>query len=143
MKTRNGVLGYDERVRRGSCSSLRKVPKVYSFLEKAAQDGFSVGMVTTTTLTHATPAAAYSHTPERAWETPGRMRVAPDSTSACKDIISQFAEGVKNYRLVMAGGRGRLQNGTVADWMRLQRENVRLAWSEEGDRSIKTDYLYC
>ena len=47
----------------------------------------SAGVVTTTRVTHATPAAAYAHTPHRDWE---RAFDVPESQEKCLDIASQL-----------------------------------------------------
>ena len=42
-------------------------------MEKAAKAGKSVGIVTTTYITHASPSAAYAKTVDRVWYSDGRM----------------------------------------------------------------------
>ena len=54
--------------------------------------GKSVGIVTTARLTHATPSAAYAHTPARGWECD--YDVWPPEERACKDIAVQFLENI-------------------------------------------------
>lgn len=49
----------------------------------------SSGFVTTTRVTHATPAPLYAHGPNRKWEADGPM---PESASRCKDIARQLVE---------------------------------------------------
>lgn len=53
--------------------------------------GKSVGLVTTTRITHATPASAFAHTPERNWENDLDMTEHSD-TEQCKDIARQLIE---------------------------------------------------
>ena len=48
--------------------------------------GKSTGIVTTTRVTHATPAASYAHTPDRGWE----GQVPPGHHPSCKDIAQQL-----------------------------------------------------
>lgn len=52
--------------------------------------GKSTGLVTTTRVTHATPAALYAHSPSRYWEDDGKVPAAARTT--CKDIARQFLE---------------------------------------------------
>jgi alkaline phosphatase len=60
VKTRVGVIGHDGRAIFGNCrSSLNN--KIDSILQWASQQGKSVGIVTNTRVTHATPAAAYAN----------------------------------------------------------------------------------
>src|SRR5262245_14082591 len=44
-----------------------------TLLELAESRGLATGVVTTTRVTHATPAANYAHTPNRDWETAGQL----------------------------------------------------------------------
>lgn len=48
-----------------------------------------MGIVTTTRLTHATPAAAYAHVPNRNWEGDANLGAAG---AGCKDIALQLIE---------------------------------------------------
>uniref|UniRef100_A0A1I8JMY6 alkaline phosphatase n=1 Tax=Macrostomum lignano TaxID=282301 RepID=A0A1I8JMY6_9PLAT len=57
VKAKSGTMGVNE-----------QSANVMSFLNEAQQLGKSVGIVTTTRITHATPGAAYSHTASRDWE---------------------------------------------------------------------------
>ena len=53
--------------------------------------GKSVGIVTTTRITHATPGSTYSHTPERNWENDNDKTKDGDNEN-CKDIALQLIE---------------------------------------------------
>jgi len=66
-KTRAGVLSVNRSVPRGEFTAVagNELP---SLLEQAEDRGLATGIVTTTTITHATPAALYAHSPERGWE---------------------------------------------------------------------------
>ena len=47
----------------------------------------STGIVTTTRVTHATPASAYANSADRSWESDrDKERRAKDDASMCKDI---------------------------------------------------------
>lgn len=51
--------------------------------------GKDTGLVTTTRVTHATPAALFGRTPSRDWEVDSRM---PDNATRCKDLARQLIE---------------------------------------------------
>ena len=53
--------------------------------------GKATGIVTTARLTHATPAAAYAHSPNRRWES-DYDTVTRNVTGGCKDIALQLIE---------------------------------------------------
>jgi alkaline phosphatase len=89
-KTRAGVIAIDATTRRTDCQSARE-HALRTLLEQAEQEGRSTGIVTTTRLTHATPAATYAHTPERDWEGDSEMP-AEALAAGCKDIAAQLID---------------------------------------------------
>ena len=98
VKTKMGVIGFDETTTRGECGSGNKVTSILTLAEAA---GLSTGIVTTTRLTHATPAVTYAHAQDRNWEADG---MAPEG---CEDIASQllgFNHG-NGIEVAMGGGR--------------------------------------
>lgn len=104
-KTRAGVISVNRHSRRNDCQSSQG-KSLQTFLEHAEQAGRATGIVTTTRITHATPAATYAHSPERRWE--GDRGMPPEALQAgCKDIASQlidFAYG-DGPEVVFGGGR--------------------------------------
>ena len=82
-----GVVGVDETVKQGYCSTMNEHNKVLSILTLAEKAGMSTGFVTTARATHATPSALYAHSPDRGWESDKDMwRKADDDPSNCTDI---------------------------------------------------------
>ena len=59
--------------------------KVVSILILAERAGMSTGIVTTTRITHATPASSYAHSVDRKWESDVDVK-ASDDGSKCPDI---------------------------------------------------------
>ena len=115
IKTRNGVLGMGPETARGICPGpdVDAVPSLFDLAQRAS---LATGIVTTTRITHATPAAAYAHSPQRDWEADGDM--SPQSYSAgCRDIASQLVEGPVGTRLdvIMGGGRRAFLPASMAD----------------------------
>lgn len=104
-KTRFGVLSVNKDVERGDCAqSLTGV--LPTLLEQAEEAGFATGIVTTTRITHATPAANYAHVPERDWEDDSML--PPEATAAgCKDIARQLVEFAvgDGIDVILGGGR--------------------------------------
>lgn len=105
VKTRMGVLGVDESVPRAdfAAASAGSVPTI---LEQAEDRGLWTGVVTTTTVTHATPAGCYAHTPERNWEGDAKMPEAARQ-AGFPDIARQLVEQPHGDgpEVVMGGGR--------------------------------------
>jgi alkaline phosphatase len=87
-----------------------------SVFELAESAGLATGIVTTTRLTHATPAAVYAHGPDRNWEGDADL---PEVARAagCRDFAAQlvetpFGDGID---VALAGGRGRFLPSTQRD----------------------------
>jgi alkaline phosphatase len=88
VKTNRGIVGISEQVIRGKCET-QAGNEVISALDLAELAGLSTGIVTTTRVTHATPAATYAKSADRDWEDPSEM---PQSAidAGCQDIATQF-----------------------------------------------------
>lgn len=102
-KTRAGVLSVHQDAARGDCAAAKELPLI-TLLERAELAGFATGIVTNTTITHATPGAAYAHAAERNWEDDSEM--PPEAVAAgCTDIARQLLEFEHGDGLeVMLGG---------------------------------------
>jgi len=59
--------------------------KVVSILTLAERAGMSTGIVTTTRITHATPASSYAHSVDRDWESDVDVKPSGGG-SKCPDI---------------------------------------------------------
>jgi len=116
IKTDAGVIGVNENIVRGDCST-EKPNEVASLMELAEIRGLSTGVVSTARITHATPAAAYAKSAERGWEDDSDMPQAAID-QGCKDIASQLIEfeellqnrypnagDVNGIEVAMGGGR--------------------------------------
>jgi alkaline phosphatase len=103
-KTRAGVLSVGPEARRRNCAEALAHP-LTTIRDHAKSRGKAVGIVTTTRITHATPAALYARSPERDWES-DRFLPQADRAAGCSDIASQLANippgGVD---IVLGGGR--------------------------------------
>jgi alkaline phosphatase len=105
VKTVTGVLGVDETVLRGQHESVEGA-SVLTILEEAEQRGLATGVVSTATVTHATPAGCYAHVPFRFWEDDSRMS-AEAREAAFPDIARQLVEFPYGDGLEVALGGGR------------------------------------
>jgi len=104
-KTRMGLIGLDQRVKRGRCSGTTQA-RLPSLLTLAHGAHMATGLVTTTRITHATPAAVYATAPERGWEADSLMPAAARA-AGCVDIAEQLRDTVLRGELqvVLGGGR--------------------------------------
>lgn len=77
--------------------------EVYSVLRRAKAKGKSVGIVTTTRVQHASPAASYAHSVSRSWYSDADL---PSSArqQGCVDIATQLVTNV-DIDVILGGGR--------------------------------------
>jgi len=115
LKTDVGVIGVDEDIERGDCSTVAG-NEVATYLELAEIVGMSTGVISTARVTHATPAATYAKSADRNWEDVSDM---PQEAveAGCEDIASQLVNleanletrypgvDVDGIDVVMGGGR--------------------------------------
>ena len=104
-KTRAGVINVAPETLRQDCAASLLSP-LTSLGEIARERGKATGVVTTTRLTHATPATMYAHSPERDWEFDRFMPEAAQY-SGCKDIARQLVDDDLGGGLTVAMGGGR------------------------------------
>lgn len=115
VKTKAGLISVNQNAQRGNCKSAQG-NTLQTLLEQAEKAGKATGVVTTTRVTHATPAAAYAHSPDRNWESDRDM---PEQArkDGCKDIARQLLEFPygNGLEVVLGGGRSKFLPQTVAD----------------------------
>lgn len=124
VKTRAGVLNIGPAAARGDCAEARE-HELTTIAHRLAAAGRAVGIVTTTTITHATPAALYAHAADRNWERDSQIPAA-EAQKGCRDIAAQLA-GFP-FKVALGGGRDNFfgadhggrrtdaQANLVADW---------------------------
>ena len=98
VKTRIGVLGIGPEAQKGVCQDALAHP-LPLLGEEVKQRGLALGIVTTTRLTHATPASVYSRSADRDWESDTNI---PADQQGCKDIALQLAEA--RFDVALGGG---------------------------------------
>ncbi|KAK7097558.1 alkaline phosphatase, tissue-nonspecific isozyme-like isoform X1 [Littorina saxatilis] len=154
VKANSGTLGVNARVTRQNCTVFPE-GSVDTIMDWALAAGKSVGLVTTTHVTHATPAAAYAHTPERDWESDATMGSANDLCKGkVKDIATQLIEDESNTRIkvILGGGRRHFLPNTALVPGTLDQLNVHgrvdgrdliQVWKDNKDnRGAKATYLW-
>jgi alkaline phosphatase len=105
VKTRAGSLSVDETVKLGDFAAALE-HRVPTLIEEAEQRGLATGVVTNTTLTHATPAACYAHAPHRDWETDANLSEAARA-AGFPDLARQLVEFASGDGIDVALGGGR------------------------------------
>ncbi len=91
-----------------------------------------MGIITTTRITHATPAAAYAHVPDRNWETYNTRDFGGNQTQeGCLDIAHQLVLHFPPIDLIFGGGRRHFYPNNIPDI-----ENPNLCGSRTDNRSL-------
>jgi len=106
-KTRIGVLGMLPGQNADTCRTPAALPRTLGELARAR--GMGVGIVTTTRITHATPAAMYAHSPARDWESNDRSYAIENRKSGCLDIASQMVAFPGGMDVMLGGGLARFR----------------------------------
>ncbi|MDN5865425.1 MAG: alkaline phosphatase [Gammaproteobacteria bacterium] len=106
-KTKMGFIGVGQDAERGNCAS-RQGHVLVTMLELAKAAGLSAGVVTTTRITHATPAATYGHLPERGWEVDSEMP-GKALAAGCTDFAAQLVDFPIGGGIDVAMGGGRTE----------------------------------
>ncbi|VDD83196.1 unnamed protein product [Mesocestoides corti] len=130
-KTSTKMLGVTGAVKLKSCRKYLPEEKVDSVLKAAVREGLATGIVTTSRVTHASPAGAYAHVASRGWESDKKLKAdCKGAKDLPLDIARQLVEENPDVNVVLGGGmrcfypegRGeRLDNRSVADeWLSIQ-----------------------
>ncbi len=114
VKSHMGAIGVSAGERNNCAQSLQN--RLLNWMELADSAGLGTGIVTTTRLTHATPAATYTHSPDRNWENDADL---PEQAKAegCRDIAQQFLDARygRGPQVLIGGGRGNFLPVTETD----------------------------
>ena len=149
VKTNANVIGVNEHQSQDRCEGISE-NSVPNMAEKAREKDMSVGIVTTTRITHATPAAVYAHSPRRQWGYDARLP-ADAKKFGCTDIAAQLIafDSGKGLDVALGGGRynflpdgvgvGRRTDGKnlVKTWLKA-RDNRTYVESAEALRAVAT-----
>lgn len=168
VKVNYKTVGVTDAVPGEGCDKLLELGeagKVVSVLRKALSEGKSTGVVTSTRLTHATPAATFAHSAHRNWESD--VDVIDEARGKCRDIAYQLIHNNSDIQVLLGGGRrafyptnysdpetGRTDvnkrndtNNLVEDWLNIQREKNRkhkFVWKKDDFDNIdvnNVDYV--
>lgn len=128
IKTRAGVIGIGPQSARRNCNQAREF-ELRNITDEVRSRGMQFGIVTTTRITHATPATVYAHGPERDWE--ADTFLTPENLAeGCVDIARQFVElppesapaitlggGLREFTPEEEGGRRKDQAALIDEWL--------------------------
>uniref|UniRef100_A0A0A9YX71 Alkaline phosphatase n=1 Tax=Lygus hesperus TaxID=30085 RepID=A0A0A9YX71_LYGHE len=135
--------------REGNCSSITEETSPTSLLNWAQDAGKSTGVVTTTTVTHASPAGGYAHILNRNMESDAEVIKLNRDPKECTDIAQQLIYNVpgKNLNVIMGGGRANFypvdaQNESGTKGKRKDGKNLIDAWVDNKKLDGKRSYVW-
>ncbi|KAI0980049.1 hypothetical protein GJ496_011587 [Pomphorhynchus laevis] len=117
VKSRSGTIGVNGFCKRSDYSCCGKSEYfASSILAAAKQAGKSTGIVTSTRITHASPASAFAHCPNRDWEVFDDENFSKtEYAHGCRDIADQLIDNFDILDVVIGGGRTNFIPNTMAD----------------------------
>lgn len=106
-KTFAGAIAVGQQAVRGDCESVRG-QQLVSLVDLAKAAGLPAGIVTTTRITHATPATLFAKSPERRWESDNELTGAARA-AGCRDIARQLVDYDLGGGIDVVFGGGRIE----------------------------------
>ncbi|XP_044759337.1 membrane-bound alkaline phosphatase-like isoform X2 [Coccinella septempunctata] len=131
----------------GSLLPENHVPSIADWSQKANK---WTGLVTTTRVTHASPAGLFSHTAHKDWESDADLVKHKKDPAHCPDIGRQLIESKvgSNFHVIMGGGRNKLLPKEVTDdegkaGKRLDGRNLIEEWKKKKmEEEKKFEYIW-
>lgn len=118
VKTNFLTLGVNANVTLKDCAAANDpANRVYSLAYHAQQAGKSTGIVTTVTVTHASPGGAFGHTAHRIWECDADIVKMGEDPNVCADLATQLVTGEtgSNFNVILGGGRTKFFSRKLKD----------------------------
>ncbi|CAD7005714.1 unnamed protein product [Ceratitis capitata] len=108
IKANHGTIGVNAQIERSDCAGMNDTTNhVHSIAKWALDAGKSAGLVTTTRVTHASPAGVYAHVADREWEDDAALAEDCGADSGLPDIAQQLIHGEvgKQLKVILGGGK--------------------------------------
>ncbi|XP_050431793.1 membrane-bound alkaline phosphatase-like [Adelges cooleyi] len=141
VKANRGTIGVTSKVLRKDCPAAAADNRPESIMQWAQWAGKATGIVTTTRVTHASPAGAYAHSAERDWESDSDMLKHANITSIkeCEDIALQLItrDPGRNFKVIMGGGRDKFLMKKVNTTNERLSEDLVVRWQNDKEERFK------
>lgn len=101
------TVGVNGHVEKGDCQAMQnEANQVRSIAQWAIDAGKSAGIVTTTRVTHASPAGSYAHSAHRDWENDSFIKKNCGLDTFAQDIANQLVHGKtgSEFKVIFGGG---------------------------------------
>lgn len=149
VKANYGTIGVDANVARYDCEAELNSDYHPTSIAKWAQEaGKATGIITTTRVTHASPAGNYAHTANRYWENDAEL-FASCPSGKNSDIAEQLIYGEVGSKLnvILGGGRGNMLDESIQDeegdfGKREDGQNLIETWKTERSKVGKASYVW-
>ncbi|KAF7265733.1 hypothetical protein GWI33_020816 [Rhynchophorus ferrugineus] len=151
IKANLGTIGVTAAVTKNNCTAMNiDENHVESVARYFQMNGKRTGLVTTTRVTHASPAGVYAHTANRDWEADADVFKNGLKAKDCHDIAHQMIYGMTGQKLnvVLGGGRANfLPEGKLDEegnkGRRLDGANLIVQWEKiRRSQSDKYEYIW-
>lgn len=142
VKANYQTIGVSAQVQKNDCLAAKiEANQVESIAAWAQNEGLSTGIVTTTTVTNASPAGAYSHTSNRDFESDYDISEANMSLDDCEDIAKQliFRKPGNGFNVILGGGRSNFLPNSTEEGNRLDNLDLIKHWKKS--KKTKADYV--
>ncbi len=135
-KTRAGVINVGPDARRSACAEAVR-ERLTPFGERVRAAGKALGIVTTTRITHATPATIYGSTPERDYES-DRWISPEDADAGCVDMAAQLLafDAAHGINIALGGGLREFYGKDNAGKRRDDEADLVSGWLAGGDDRV-------
>lgn len=118
-KANDATIGVKPNVKKFDCAAANEASnQLHSIAAWAQQAGKGTGFVTTTRVSHATPAGTYAHTSNRDDESDLDIIKRGGDPSVCRDIARQLVDNEvsNNFNVIMGGGAAKLLPNSTKDF---------------------------
>ena len=137
VKTTGYTMGYDSSVGYLDPGSASNATAVSTVLDWAQAAGKRTGFVTTTRMSHATPAALYSRTVSRFWECDKEIQKSVEKGHVTQDEVDRYKPQDITAQLVdgaLGQGLDILLGGGLASWLpQPDQPEIRAGWDYDTD----------
>lgn len=138
VKGNYATIGVSAAVELNDCAAQNNsLHHVHSIAEWAQARGMLTGLITTTAVTHASPAGIYAHAANRNWESDAEVLANNGNPELCSDIASQLINGRvgQNLNVILGGGRSNFLSQNEKDEQniagkRLDGQNLIKKWQQ-------------
>lgn len=164
VKANYGTIGVTAAVPNNNCTASNDPRNhVHSIAAWAQKAGKGTGIVTTSRVTHASPAGTYSHVGNREWECDSDVEKFDNDPKTCDDIARQLvhSETGKKFKVILGGGRqkflpksfkflngesGQRLDGAnlIKEWLQQKKSSAKFIYDKKGLQELdynNTEYL--